>query len=137
MARSNRQDVEANKIDPDERLDFVMPRNGAKRLYIRLTELDDEGNETPRNLAGMVIRAAAKTSYQAANIAFEAAVENRDDADGSFELLFDASDARGLGIDVLDVVYDSMMAVSGGGEPERLFAGLIEFSKGVTPTVSG
>jgi len=137
MARSNRQDVEANKIDPDERLDFVIPRNGSRRLYVRLTELDDEGNETPRNLTGATIRAGAKTSYQAASLAIEATVENRDDADGSFELLYTAAGAAGLGIDVLDLVHDAVLAPSGGGQPERIFAGLLELSKGVLPVVSG
>lgn len=131
MARSNRQDVEANKIDPEERLDFVMPRNGSRRLYVTLTELDDEGVETPRNLSGATITGAVKTSYQAAGIAFAPSVENRNDAEGYFELLYGASNAKGLGIDVVDCVHDVMLAPSGGGDPERVFAGLLEFSKGV------
>ncbi len=131
MARSNRQDVEANKIPDDERLDLVVPRNGSLRIRIRLTELDDEGVETPIDLSGQTISVGVKTSYQAANLAFSPAVENRDDTDGYFEVLYDATEARGLGIDVLDCVHDCVRGPSGGAEPTRVYSGLLELSKGV------
>lgn len=132
MARSNRQDVEANKIDPDERLDFVIPRNGSRTLRVTLSEMDDEGVETPRNLTGATISGAVKTSYQAASVAFAPTVQNRDDVNGYFELVYSAADAKHLGVDVIDCVHDLMLAPSGGGEPERIFSGLIELSKGVS-----
>ncbi len=131
MGRSNRQDVETNRIPTEERLDLIVPRNGSRRLYVTLTEQDDEGVETPINLTGQTIVGAVKTSYQAANVAFSPSVENRDDTEGYFEVVYSAANAKGLGIDVLDCVHDLMRAPSGGGEPVRIFSGLMELSKGV------
>jgi|SRR6185369_1985218 len=132
MGRSNRQDVEANKIDPEERLDFTIPRNGSRRLYVTLEETDDEGNVTARDLTGATIAGKVKTSYQSAASAFEPTIENRDDVAGSFEVVYSAASAKSLGVDVLDCVHDLMLTPSGGGEPERIFSGLLELSKGVT-----
>jgi hypothetical protein len=51
MGQSNRSAVEANKIDPDERLDLVVPRNGSLTIRVELTDDADE----PVNLTGETI----------------------------------------------------------------------------------
>ncbi len=132
MAQSNRAAVEANKIDPDERLDLVVPRNGSLTIQITLSQIDDNGVVTPIDLSGETITAGVKISYDATHAAFVPVIGNRDDINGKFSVTYPASKAKGLGIDVLDCVQDCMRAPSGGGEPKRIFAGLLEFSKGVS-----
>ncbi len=132
MVQSNRTAVEQNKIDPDERLDLVVPRNGSRRIRVELAAEDDEGNLQPIDLTGQTIIAQAKTSYQAATIAINGTISDRDDTAGVFYLTYDAASAEGLGIDVPDLVHDALRAPSGGGEdPVRIFAGLLDLSKGV------
>lgn len=130
MARSNRQDVENNKIDPDERLDLTIPRNGSRTIRVKIQDEDEDGNVTPVNLTGQTIVAKAKTSYQAKEIAIEATIGNRADTDGEFDITWDASEAKELG-DVLDLVHDCKRTPVS-GQPIRVFAGLLELSKGVS-----
>ncbi len=131
MAQSNRQAVEANKIDPDERLDIVVPRNGSRTIHVIITDIDEDGNETPVDLTGQTIRGGVKTSYQAAHMAFLPIISERVDVDGAFDVTYDASSAKALGIDIIDCVQDLVREPSGGGEPTRIYAGLLELSKGV------
>ena len=135
MAQSNRQAVENNQIDPDERLDLTVPRNGSLTLEVYLTETDDDGVETPIDLTGQDIFGGVKTSYEAAQLAFAPDISDRDDENGYFKATYSAATARGLGIGVVDCVHDMMRAPSGGGDPTRIWAGLLELSKGVA--VSG
>ncbi len=132
MARSNRQDVENNKIEPEERLDLVIPRNGSRTIRVKIQAQDEDGNVTPVNLTGQTITAAAKTSYQAKDFAISATISDRADADGEFSVTWNAAEAMGLGIDVLDLVHDCKRVPSGGAQPIRVFAGLLELSKGVS-----
>ncbi len=131
MAQSNRAAVEANKIDPDERLDFIVPRNGSRVLTISLAEVDEDGNEAPTDLTGQTIFGGVKTSYEAPHMAFAPVISDRDDLAGTFKVAYPADKAKGLGIDVIDCVHDLMRAPSGGGDPIRIYAGLMELSKGV------
>jgi hypothetical protein len=131
MAQSNRAAVEANKIPPEERFDFTVPRNGSRFFDVVLSEVDEDGVETPIDLTGQNIYGGVKTSYEAAHMAFLPVVTNRDDLNGAFRVTYPADRAKGLGIDVLDCVHDLMRAPSGGGDPIRIYAGLMELSKGV------
>ena len=129
MARSNQQAVDQNNIPEEERLDFIVPRNGSVRLWVRLTH----ANGAPIDLTGQTIVAAAKTSYQATSEAFAISIEDRNDANGEFYILYSAALAKKIGIDVLDLVHDCRRTPSGeGAQPIRVFAGLIILSKGVS-----
>lgn len=131
MAQSNRSAVEANNIPTDERLDLAIPRNGSLELQVTLTDEDDDGVQTPANIIGCEIIASCATSYQAKATCLTASVSNRDDDNAAFTLTFDATAARGLGVDVLDLVHDLVVAPTGGGRPKRYWAGLMVLSKGV------
>ncbi len=131
MAQSNRAAVEANKIEPDERLDFTVPRNASRWFDVVLSEEDEDGNLTPIDLTGQTILGGVKTSYEAAHMAFVPIITNRDDLNGAFRVTYPADKAKGLGIDVLDCVHDLLRAPSGGGDPIRIWAGLMDLSKGV------
>jgi hypothetical protein len=126
MGQSNRSAVEANKIDPDERLDLVVPRNGSLTIRVELTDDADE----PVNLTGETIVAGVKTSYEASGQAFVPTIHDRDDAGGAFSITYPAASAKALGPGVIDCVHDCLRTPSGGGEPKRIFAGLLELSKG-------
>lgn len=131
MAQSNKAAVDANNIDPDERLDLTIARNGSLTLNVALSEIDEDDVETPVDLTGCTIVARAKLSYQAKGVAMLAAISARDDANGVFVMTYDATEAKGLGIDVLDLVHDIVVAPTGGsGSPRRYFAGLLTLSKG-------
>lgn len=131
MGQSNRSAVDANNIPADERLDIVIPRNGSIELNVSITEEDEDGNTVPAQIAGCNIIASAMTSYQAKRACLTATVLNRDDVTASFTLVFDATEARGLGVDVIDLVHDLVVAPTGGGQPKRYWAGLMTLSKGV------
>ncbi len=131
MVRSNKTAVDQNGIDEDERLDMWVPRNGSKSVLVTLTSEDEDGVETPIDLSGQAIVASAKTSYEATSIALAGLITERDDPNGIFRLTYSAASAKSLGIDVIDLVHDVLRAPSGGGQPVRIFAGLLSLSKGV------
>lgn len=130
MGQSNRQAVDANKIDPEERLDLVVPRNGSLTIRVELSEEDEDGLATPIDLTGQTLVAGVRTSYQATGQAFVPTIGLRDDINGAFSITYPAATAKALGVDVLDCVHDALRTPSGGGEPIRIFAGLLELSKG-------
>lgn len=134
MAQSNKAAVEANNIPTEERLDLTIPRNGSLELDVTLTDEDEDGEQTPQVIAGCNLIATCKTSYQSPTIAMSGTVSNRDDATASFKLTFNASTARGLGIDVADLVHDFIVAPTGGDAPRRIWSGLMTLSKGVGST---
>jgi len=132
MAQSNRSAVDANNIPADERLDLVVPRNGSLVLNVAITEEDDAGNIEPADIAGKLIIASAMLSYQAKRASLTGIITNRDDANAAFTVTYDATAARGLGVDVIDLVHDLVVAPTGGSEPpKRYWAGLMTLSKGV------
>jgi len=133
MATSNRTAVENNKIPEDERLDLVVPRNGSLEFVAYLEDEDEDGNVIgPTDFTGYLFDWSVKTSYQAAKVALRGdVVVVGDPVDGAIKCSIDVSKAAALGVDVIDCVHDLRMRFSGGGKPRRLFAGLLELSKGV------
>lgn len=120
MTSSNLLAVNRNSIPDDDRLDVVVPRNGAlEQAYTAAFDL------TAYTLAG-----AVKTSYEAAAVAFNLSFKNKSGA--NFTAVFDASHAKALGIDCPDGPYDIVATPTGTGSALRIFAGLCTFSKGVT-----
>lgn len=131
MGQSNRSAVEANQIPEDERVDLVVPRNGSLVIDVTLADEDEDGNETPMAIAGCNLLATCKTSYQTSHVAMLGTISARDDVAASFKITYDASTAKGLGIDVVDLVHDFVVAPTGGGAPTRIWSGLMPLSKGV------
>ncbi len=132
MGQSNRSAVDANKIDPEERLDLVVPRNGSLTLDVYLTNEDEDGVSTPADLTGVTLTPGVRTSYQSTAQAFAPTITARDDINGFFKITYPAARAKAIGIDVLDCVHDLTQTPSGGGEPTRVWAGLLELSKGAS-----
>lgn len=130
MGRSNRNAVESANIDPDVRLDFTVPRNAGRTLHFTVTLAD---GTVPTWFPGSTIVAKAKTSYEATAVALTGTVSNRDDTTGEFDLTWDASKAKGLGIDVEDLVFDVKCTPTDTSlAPVPLGAGLMLLSKGVS-----
>lgn len=133
MATSNRTAVENNKIPDAERLDLVVPRNGSLKFNVYIEDEDEEGNSTgPTDLSGWAFDWTIKTSYEASHVALKGDVTVVGPrTDGALELAIDMSKARALGVSIIDCVHDFVAGPSGGGAPRRIFAGLLELSKGV------
>lgn len=131
MAMSNRQAVENNRIPTSERLDLVAPRNGTLSLNVTIQNQDVDGNSVPFDLTGYGFSWSIKTSYQSARVAMMGEASNVDPENGTLTLSVDMSQAKGLGIDVIDCVHDFVIGPTGSTNPRRIFSGLLELSKGV------
>lgn len=123
---SNRFDVDQN-VPEDIRYDVEVMRNGGRAVTVTLKQ-----DDVPIDLTGATIEWKAKTNYQAQAFALTIGIDQRADTSGSFRGTIDASKARGVGVDVEDLVHDLKVTPSGGGVPTVYLAGLIVLRKGVS-----